>query len=202
MTPHQAVILSSPTRVPRVAVEMTAGTSADSIGLMNAVMRSERSESKDLRFVRSRLAGRGVMRRHSRRVRGCLFRGFGCAQRSMPDCPENRLGEPSRLLIECLKFPERTQENSPGWSPPRRTESWDRIPIIFKPRRGAGNDLHFHVFWVPHGSNCDCRQPKCRRGTDTRDSAHYATAEAIVEASVFTPRRSILPVPRTGSAST
>jgi hypothetical protein len=34
------VILSSPTRVPRVAVEMTAGTSADSIGLMNAVMRS------------------------------------------------------------------------------------------------------------------------------------------------------------------
>ena len=53
--PFYAVILSSPTRVPRVAVEMTAGTSADSIGLMNAVMRSA---AKDLRllFVLSELA--------------------------------------------------------------------------------------------------------------------------------------------------
>jgi hypothetical protein len=62
-----SVILSSPTRVPRVAVEMTAGTSADSIGLMNAVMRRS-AATKDLRLFHVR-----EPQHHSIPGCGCLF---------------------------------------------------------------------------------------------------------------------------------
>ena len=49
-------------------------------------------------------------------------------------------GEPLATATRVVKFPEGTQENSPGWS---EAESWDRVPLDLSAPEGRSNTSAF-----------------------------------------------------------